>query len=246
MLAYSQQARAQNRVNGNLRGDLPQGFWQTANGTYVNKPSDQASTSWQLNNLTAGDSQYIQQARNSAMAQAAARGLGNSSYAAGNAQGAAIRSALPIAQADAGMFAQNELSNQNALNSMEEGNRRNSTAISTAGIGAGAQVTSAQIAANANRYGQDQQTLRQNNQNQFEAGQGDINRQFQQNMLGLQNYYGAQDWARNLYGNVLQGAYGTMYSNPDYFSDPNAAMGFVNGFGNFANNQIDQFLYGNP
>ena len=144
------------------------------------------------------------------------------------------------------MFAQSEQANADALNRMEMGDRSNQTSVTTANIGAGASMYGADRSYQASKYGQDQQTLRQQQQNQFDAGQSDINRQFQQNMLGLQDYYGAQNWARNLYGSVLQGAYGTMFSNPDYFSDPNAAMGFVNGFGNFANNQIDQYLYGNP
>lgn len=228
--------------NGGL---LPQGFWASANGAYTYKPRQESTASYQLGQLTANGSPYLDQARNSAMAQAAARGLGNSSYAAGNAQGAAIRAALPIATNDANMNAQVDQGNADALNRMELGNRSNQTSITTANIGAGASMYGSDRAYDASRYGQDQQTLRQGQQNTFDAGQADINRQFQQNMLGLQNYYGAQDWSRQLYGNILQGAYGTMYSNPDYFSDPNAAMGFINGFGNFANNQIDQYLYGN-
>jgi hypothetical protein len=229
----------------NSAATLPQGFWASAGGAYTYQPQQQSTAAYQLNQLTSDpNNAYLKQARNSAMAGAAARGLGNSSYAAGNAQGAAIRAALPIATNDANMNAEAERTNAQYLNQMELGNRQNQTSITTANIGAGASMYGSDRAYDASRYGQDQQTLRQGQQNTFDAGQADINRQFQQNMLGLQNYYGAQDWSRNLYGNILQGAYGTMYSNPDYFSDPNAAMGFVNGFGNFASNQIDQYMYG--
>lgn len=237
MNAYRNNVRSPN-------GPLPQGFWSSAGGAYTYKPQQESTASYQLGQLTANNSPYIQQARNSAMAGAAARGLGNSSYAAGNAQGAAIRAALPIATNDANMNAEAERANAQYLNQMEQQNRQNQTSITTANIGAGASMYGSDRAYDASRYGQDQQTLRQGQQNTFDAGQADITRQFQQNMLGQQDYYNSQQWSRNLYGSILQGAYGTMYSNPDYFSDPNAALGFVTGFGNYANNQIDQYLYG--
>lgn len=245
MNAYSQGPSQTPRQTQN-GGPLPQGFWASANGAYTYKPGQESTAAYQLGQLTSNGSPYLEQARNSAMAQAAARGLGNSSYAAGNAQGAAIRAALPIATNDANMYAQVDQGNADALNRMELGNRANNTSIATANIGAGASMYGSDRAYEASRYGQDQQTLRQNQQNTFDAGQADVNRQFQQNMLGLQNYYSGQDWQRQLYGNILQGAYGTMYSNPDYFNNPEAAFGFVQGFGNFASNQIDQYLYGNP
>lgn len=226
-------------------GPLPQGMWASQGGAFVQTPQANATVQNQLNNLTASDSRYIGQARNSAAAEAAARGLGNSSYAAGNAEAAAIRAALPIATADAGMFAQAALANQEALNRQQLADQQNQTSIATANIGAGASMYGSDRSYDASRYAQDQQTLRQGQQNTFDAGQADINRQFQQNLLAQQNYYGAEDWARNLWGNIVQGAYGTMYSNPDYFSQPEAAMGFINGFGNFAGNQVNQFLYGN-
>lgn len=226
-------------------GPLPQGMWASQGGAFVQTPQANATVQNQLNDLTASDSRYIGQARNSAAAEAAARGLGNSSYAAGNAEAAAIRAALPIATADAGMFAQAALANQEALNRQQLADQQNQTSIATANIGAGASMYGADRSYDTSRYAQDQQTLRQGQQNTFDAGQADINRQFQQNLLAQQNYYGAQDWARNLYGNIIQGAYGTMYSNPDYFSQPEAAMGFISGFGSFANNQIGQYLYGN-
>jgi hypothetical protein len=173
------------------------------------------------------------------MAAAAARGLGNSSYAAGNAQGAAIRSALPIAQADAQAQQATAQQNEDVLNNVLMANNQNATSRANANTAANASMFGATQSRRASEYGQNAETERQREQNQF-------NSQFQPYMLGLQNQYGAQDWARNTYGNILQGAYGTMFSSPDYFSNPDAAMGFINGFGNFANNQIGQFLYGNP
>lgn len=225
-------------------GPLPQGFWQSAGGTYTRTPQANETAASQLTGLIDANSPYIQQARNGAMATAAGRGLGNSSYAAGNAQGAAIRAAAPIATNDANMFANAALNNQNDLNQTLNADRQNQTSIVNANTSAGASMYGADRSYAASVYGQDAQTGRQNSQNTFDAGQNDVNHQFAQSMLGLQNYYGAQDWSRNLYGNILQGAYGTMYSNPDYFNDPGAAMGFIQGFGDFASNQISQHMYG--
>ncbi len=226
-------------------GGLPQGFWASAGGAYTQTPQDNQKTSYQLNNLTSQSSPYMQQVASQAGAQAAGRGMGNSSYAMGNAQAAAIRAALPIASADAGLFASAAKQNQDALNQTQMSDRQNQTSITNANTAAGASMYGSDKSFQASKYGQDAQTGRQNSQNKYDAGQADINRQYGQSMLGLQDYYGAKDWARKTYSNILQGAYGTVYSDPANYSNPGAAMGFVNGFGNFADNQLNQYLYGN-
>lgn len=237
------------------RATLPQGFWQSAGGAYTQTPTADQFTSNRLNDLIAGDSRYIQNARSNAMSSAAARGLGNSSYAAGNAELSAINAAMPIAQQDAQTSAQAALANQQALNQILQTDKNNATSVNVANIGAGASRYGADRSYDASRYAQDQQTARQRLQNEYDAGQADIGRQFQQNMLGLENYYtqqrderqqqyGRENFGNQLWGNILSGAYSSMFSNPDYFGNPDAALGFVNGFGNFANNQIGQFLYG--
>lgn len=228
-------------------------MWASAGGAYTSTPTQDQYTSTHLNDLISGNSQYIQNARNSAMAQAASRGLGNSTYAAGNAQAAAINAALPIAQSDAAVDYGTAQANQAALNQLLVANNANANSTQNARIAANASRYNADV----NKYGIDQQLVRQNAQNSYDAGQADVNRQYNQSMLGLQNYYNQQNmgleqqynqqnWANNLYGSILQGAYGTMFSNPDYFRDPNAALGFIQGFGNFGANQIGQYLYGNP
>ena len=68
----------------------------------------------QLNNLLAKDSTYIQSARNRGMETANARGLINSSLAAGTSERAAIDAALPIAQQDSTINANAGQSAQNA------------------------------------------------------------------------------------------------------------------------------------
>lgn len=70
-----------------------------------------------LNNLTNDpNNQYLSQARGEAQRQAASRGLGNSSIAAGAGVRAAIQSALPIASQDASTFAQAQGQNLDAMN----------------------------------------------------------------------------------------------------------------------------------
>lgn len=237
MNAYARGVRPRPQTSG----PLPQGFWASAGGAYTQDPQENQTTAFHLNNLTAGDSDYIRQARRGAAASAAARGMGNSSYAAGNAEGAAIRAALPIAAADAGMFANAALANQDALNQVLMSDRANDTSVTNTKIGAAASRYGADQSRRASefntRYSNDSALLRDQQDREWRS-------QFDPMMLELQNYYGAQDWSRDLYGSILSGAYGTMFSNPAYFSDPNAAMGFVNGFGTFAGNQIDQYLYG--
>lgn len=224
---------------GTTSRPLPQGFWQSAGGAYTFNPQANQTVASNLEDLTTpgAGNRYINNAVDNANAQAQARGIGNSSYAAGNASRAAINAALPIATSDAGMFANAALANEQALNQVGMNNTNNATSRANANTAAGASMYGADQSRLASEYGQNAETERQQEQNQF-------NSEFQPYILGLQDQYGAQDWARNTYGNILQGAYATMYSNPDYFNNPDAAMGFINGFGNFAGNQIGQFLYG--
>ncbi len=69
-----------------------------------------------LANLLASDSRYIEQARQRAREQSNARGLLNSSMAAGAAESAAIEAALPIAQQDAQSSFNQGRANQDAQN----------------------------------------------------------------------------------------------------------------------------------
>ena len=78
----------------------------TASPTNVARTITNPETvSGQLNSLLSSDSRYIQSARNSGLETANSRGLINSSLAAGTSEKAAIDAALPIAQGDAGTYA---------------------------------------------------------------------------------------------------------------------------------------------
>ena len=73
-------------------------------------------TSSQLSNILAGNSELNQQAKNKALQIANSRGMANSSMAAGMGTEALISQALPIAQSNSSMYANQDAANQNALN----------------------------------------------------------------------------------------------------------------------------------
>lgn len=73
-------------------------------------------TSSQLSSILAGNSSLNQQAQSNAMQIANSRGMANSSIAAGMGTEALISQALPIAQSNSSMYANQAATNQNALN----------------------------------------------------------------------------------------------------------------------------------
>ena len=73
-------------------------------------------TSSQLSSILAGNSALNQQAQSNAMQIANSRGMANSSIAAGMGTEALISQALPIAQSNSSMYANQAANNQNALN----------------------------------------------------------------------------------------------------------------------------------
>jgi len=83
---------------------------------------DNQLTRNQLESLLDWDSIYMDRARQQGIDRASARGLGNSSIAAGNAMGAAIDRALPIAQFDASRYGDVANLNQQATNTMRNAN----------------------------------------------------------------------------------------------------------------------------
>ena len=95
----------------------------------------------QLDNLLSSNSPYLQRAALSANQQSNARGFLNSSMAIGNAQGALIDRALPIAQQDASTFDMRERTNQDALNQAAQFNAANRQQASQYNAGARDQMT---------------------------------------------------------------------------------------------------------
>lgn len=80
---------------------------------------DKSTVAGQLQSLLSSDSPYLSENRRQATEQAGARGLLNSSIAAGAGQRAAIQSALPIAQQDAETYSKFGMQEQAAKNNLE-------------------------------------------------------------------------------------------------------------------------------
>lgn len=74
----------------------------------------------QINNLTAGNSQYMQNARRRGAEYAGSRGNINSSIGAGSAMRASLEAGLPIAQQDAATYASANTQNADALNQIRQ------------------------------------------------------------------------------------------------------------------------------
>lgn len=248
-------------------GALPAGISGAANRAYTREVQPNELSGNQLNQLTAQNSPYIQQARMQAQAAANARGLGNSSYAMGNAQGAAIRAAQPFAMQQAQAYGdaagQNlQYLNQNLSDQARIAASRAASAGNQSAAAAHDQMMlqlqrenlayEGEQAALGRSYGQNQGYVNQgyglqNQAVQHGYGQEDRAQQQDYNMQNLyaagalNDYYGARQDSRNTYNNILQQGYGTMFQNPDAWNDPQGAMGMVSMFGNYAGNMIDQY-----
>ena len=237
-------------------GGLPQGIQGTANRAYTRTVNPSELVSNQLADLTNPNSAYIKQARAQAFADANARGGIGSSYAMGNAQGAAIRAALPIAQGNADAQQKAQTENLGYLNQYDIA-RMNANAAR-----AGASSAAAAAAAH------DQMMLQMQRENLAYSGeQAGLNRSFQtsqaylnhilgldtlgaQNQYGLQNmaaqgalgdFYGSRKDSRDTFNSILKGGYSSLFNNPDAWNNPEGALGMMSMFGNYAGNQIDQY-----
>lgn len=214
-------------------------------GTALGTVTSDELTSNQLNGLISQNSPYIQQARNQATAQANSRGAINSSIAAGNAQGAAIQAALPIAADNANTIANLQTTNLNDLSKTQ-----------TANIGANAQMSSAAMAAGAEMNVASQNNagalLRQTDQNAFQGEQdelafehaGALSQQAYQQNLGLDSF--------NLGSTLLTGQQ-NFYSqaglaamnDPAIMGDPASFGGYMQFVSGPFSNVIDS-IFNNP
>ena len=227
-------------------GGLPQGIWGSANRAYTRAVQPNELVETNLNRITDQNSAYLQQARNQAMAGAAARGLGNSSYAAGNAQAAAIRAAMPMAQQDATAYSNANTENLQWLNQRAMSDNQNSASLQSASMGAASQLEAARLA-------QQGQLQRQREQLAYEGEQAGLGRSFNEYMAGLnqgyglqnlaaQNYYNAQNWGRNIYGNTIGSVLSTVLQSPDYFGNPDAAFGALSGMSGYIGNMLGDYF----
>lgn len=117
-----------------------------------------ATVSGQLDELLKTDNPYLKRATIAADQQSNARGFLNSSMAIGNAQGALIDRALPIAQQDASTYDLRDRTNMDAQNQASQFNAGNQQQVNLANMGA--KNDASQFGANA-----------QNQSSQFNASQ---------------------------------------------------------------------------
>lgn len=174
-----------------------------------------------LVNMLGRGSAFTKQAEMGAMRQAADRGLGNSSIAAGAGRKAAIESALPIASQDAATYAQAQGQNLDALNSnlmqerdianrMLQGSRDNQTQLDLSDRNA--------AIAEADRRNR---LLLQRENLAFTGEQNQYDRQQQFDVMGLD--YSLRDmFANNQLGRDLT-ATGAEYEWRDRFANNQAA-----------------------
>jgi hypothetical protein len=191
----------------------------------------------QLSSLLSQDSAYMQEARRSGQEQAAARGMLNTSMAAGASQREALKAALPIAQQDAQTFAQAQ--------SMEQKAKTDLTTMQ------GEAVVSAELV-------KQQETIKrqnQNIQNQFTAlmqGATEQNKVWLQDMMMkhdegmqsmqiaanqmLQNQQISAEKAANVRGLAAQTMQNYQISVENMMTDPD----FLNLGSNAVNNAVNQ------
>ena len=265
---YSQRRRAGGGTNGTLstRGlyQNPTASHQGLGGTgitsagdnmgYIRTVGDDGLVENRLNNLTAGDSAYINQARTGAQRYAAGRGLGNSAYAGAAGIEAAIRQAMPIAAADASAINQAQSENSGYMNAGLQQQRQlmNQATIAGAELEASERARRSAMSASA---ASDANSLRmQRERLGYEGEQQGLDRAHQYGMMGYEfglrneiadNDSFRTDWLSNQSFNREQ--YGAMtqmqrdMATMGYAAEIDSAMSFRNMFNQYALENPDVF-----
>lgn len=96
--------------------------------------SDESSSAYRAKDIMSEKSPLMRMAKQEGMLTAAKRGLGNSSIAAGNAQAAMSKAAVPLAQQDAKQSQTQDLANQRNLQEAEKVNVTESNDMTTTNV----------------------------------------------------------------------------------------------------------------
>ena len=186
-------------------------------GVALTNVSPNELTSYQLGQLQTSGNPLVQQAQQTAQAMALARGGGLGGTQVGDAATrAAFASMTPIAQADAGQYASVRDANQAAINAEGLQSLQNQGQIGAAGAAANASMYNARINAQTQHDLSAAQLAQQ--QSQFETG----------HQYDLENQANAQH--NYVTDTILNGTMGTIYSDPAYWSNPEAALNMANTF----------------
>lgn len=195
------------------------------NGAYVESVEPNSLASYQLGQLMRSDNPLVQYQARAAESAAAARGGGISSTQAIDASNQAMYGALqPVAAADAQRYGAVGDLNAQLLNQNQLARLQNQTSIQTANIAAGASR-----AATAER------------QHEFDTQDAERaqNREWQ---VADQNTAIQAGMRSQLFGNMES----AIFSNPDFWSDPQGAMGMMTEYGtnmmDYLNNLFPEYL----
>jgi hypothetical protein len=205
----------------------------------------------QLGGLMNSNNFYLRNARAKGAAYAAAHGIGNSTLAAGNAEGAAINAALPIAQQDASTYFQTHKDNMDAENQALLAQLQANTQLQGASIGASASMYGAdrgldadklRIAAAADQAAQDRQFQQQMAGQQHGWNVDTLNMQhgFQTQDAAQQNLWNQQQQQQGYRNNIGQTIAQTILGNPEIWRDPQGAAGFATNYNNLFTSLVDQ------
>lgn len=202
----------------------------------------------QLEGLLDWDSPLMDRARQQGINQAARRGLGNSSIAAGNAMGAAMDRAMPIAQFDASRYGSVADQNMAAQNQASLANASNAASLAAARMSANASLRGRQM---ANDHAMRQMMLghqlgglddfrrhmlgmetREDTQS-FQAGQSDIDRMIQQAQFGAQHGLARDQFgfSQDQFAHSMNMDYGNLALANRQLDSQNYANQFGNYFG---------------
>lgn len=193
----------------------------TQNGAYVESVDPNSLASVQLANLMRSDNPLVQYQAQAAASQAAARGGGLSSTQAIDASNTSMYGALePIAGADANRYAGVGDLNAQMLNANLTGRLNNVTSLQVANTAAGASR-----AATSER------------QHEFDTQDSERaqNREWQ---VADQNTAIQAGQRSQLFGNMES----AIFSNPDFWSNPQGAMGMMQTYGTNMMSYLDQLF----
>lgn len=215
----------------------------------------------QISGLMNPANDFVTRARSAGIGHAQSRGLANSSLAAANSEGAALDAALPIASQDAATYAKTHSDNMDAENRALLANLDADTAIRTASMNAGTSLDIANINAQSDKdrlAAQDKQWAQQfaREGTQFDQARNDANQRYatdwqhQQDLAGQQHQWNQQDFAQQNQAqrqNFTQSSImNTIFSDPSYWRDPQAAMNFASTYGTNFTNMWNQLFGGQP
>lgn len=230
------------------RRSQAQGLSGTDNRAYTRQVTGDELVYNQMNKYLDQNGAYIGSARRRGLEQSNARGMLNSSIAAGAAERSAIDAASPLAMQDASTYGKTQSENMGALNEglMQQRDIMNQQEMArwqsvNAGIQAGVQADIAR-----DQMAQDMQMQRE--RLAYEGEQAGLSRYhdlgMSQNQYGLQDYYGARQDDRTFRYGVASASIGqnmqdqsywfqnftnSYFENPDIFSPQD--MGIIAGYG---------------